>query len=95
MCRRDFWYATHDTLIIEACISLVSTLSSSTTNVVFIYVFIRFPIFLRHVKAEDAAPDISLHFASSIYLDCLSIPRRSAATCPHSGRYSRSTYGQP
>ncbi|KAI9436518.1 hypothetical protein BJY52DRAFT_1328619, partial [Lactarius psammicola] len=60
--------ATHDTLIIDAWIVLVGTLSPLTTNVVFICVLVRFSIFLRQVKAEGAAPDVSLHFTRSIFV---------------------------
>ncbi|KAH9039882.1 hypothetical protein EDB85DRAFT_1928390 [Lactarius pseudohatsudake] len=50
--------ARHNILTIDAWIFLVGTLSSSTTNVIFIYVLVRFPVFLRHVKAEGAAPEL-------------------------------------
>ena len=49
---------------VDAWIFLVGTLSSSTTNVVFIYVLVRFPVFLRHVKAEGAAPDVVVRLAT-------------------------------
>ena len=59
---------------IDAWIFLVGTLSSSTTNVVFIYVLIRFPTFLRHVKAEGAAPEVVVRLATFYELNVRSLP---------------------
>ncbi|KAI9441752.1 hypothetical protein H4582DRAFT_1934705 [Lactarius indigo] len=67
---------------IDAWIFLVGTLSSSTTNVIFIYVLVRFPVFLRHVKAEGAAPDIVVRLATFYELNLIRIVFRFLASTP-------------
>ncbi|KAI9465377.1 hypothetical protein BJY52DRAFT_1424761 [Lactarius psammicola] len=74
--------ARHNILTIDAWIFLVGTLSSSTTNVIFIYVLVRFPIFLRHVKAEGAAPDVVVRLATFYELNLIRIVFRFLAATP-------------
>ncbi|KAH9067523.1 hypothetical protein EDB87DRAFT_1552329 [Lactarius vividus] len=74
--------ARHNILTIDAWIFLVGTLSSSTTNVIFIYVLVRFPVFLRHVKAEGAAPDIVVRLATFYELNLIRIVFRFLASTP-------------
>ncbi|KAN0137766.1 hypothetical protein V8E53_004250 [Lactarius tabidus] len=74
--------ARHNILTIDAWIFLVGTLSSSTTNVIFIYVLVRFPVFLRHVKAEGAAPEIVVRLATFYELNLIRIVFRFLASTP-------------
>lgn len=74
--------ARHNILTIDAWIFLVGTLSSSTTNVIFIYVLVRFPVFLRHVKAEGAAPDVVVRLATFYELNLIRIVFRFLASTP-------------
>ncbi|KAF8262510.1 hypothetical protein EI94DRAFT_1780020 [Lactarius quietus] len=74
--------ARHNILTVDAWIFLVGTLSSSTTNVIFIYVLVRFPLFLRHVKAEGAAPDIVVRLATFYELNLIRIVFRFLAATP-------------
>jgi hypothetical protein len=48
----------------DAWIFLVGSLGSTTTNVLFIFILIRFPSFFRHVKAEGADPDVVVRLAT-------------------------------
>jgi len=57
-------------------------LSSSTTNVLFIYVLVRFPVFLRHVKAEGAHPDVVIRLATFYEFNLVRIVFRFAAAIP-------------
>ncbi|KAH9174452.1 hypothetical protein EDB89DRAFT_2149509 [Lactarius sanguifluus] len=74
--------ARHNILTIDAWIFLVGTLSSSTTNVIFIYVLVRFPVFLRHVKAEGAAPEVVVRLATFYELNLIRIVFRFLASTP-------------
>jgi hypothetical protein len=53
-----------DILQVDAWIFLVGSLSSSVTNVLFLFVLIRFPSFFRHVKAEGADPDVVVRLST-------------------------------
>jgi hypothetical protein len=53
-----------DNLQVDAWIFLVGALSSSVTNVLFLFILIRFPSFFRHVKAEGADPDVVVRLAT-------------------------------
>ncbi|KAI9454944.1 hypothetical protein F5148DRAFT_1277267 [Russula earlei] len=72
--------ARHD--IVDAWIFLVGALSSTTTNVLFIYVLVRFPLFLRHVKAEGADPVVVIRLATFYELNLVRIVFRFAAAIP-------------
>jgi len=74
--------ARHDIVTVDAWIFLVGALSSSTTNVLFIYVLVRFPVFLRHVKAEGADPVVVVRLATFYELNLVRIVFRFAATLP-------------
>jgi len=74
--------ARHNILTVDAWIFLVGTLSSSTTNVIFIFVLVRFPTFLRHVKAEGAAPDVVVRLATFYELNLIRIVFRFLAATP-------------
>lgn len=54
---------------IDAWIFLVGSLGSTVTNVTFVYVLIRFPAFLRHVKAEGAQPDVVVRLSTFFELN--------------------------
>ncbi|KAI0302445.1 hypothetical protein B0F90DRAFT_1809891 [Multifurca ochricompacta] len=74
--------ARHDIRTTDAWIFLVGTLSSSTTNILFIYVLVRFPFFLRHVKEEGADPDVVVRLATFYELNIIRIVFRFAAAVP-------------
>ncbi|KAI0253765.1 hypothetical protein BJV78DRAFT_167596 [Lactifluus subvellereus] len=71
-----------DILTVDAWIFLVGALSSSTTNILFIYILVRFPSFLRHVKAEGADPDVVIRLATFYELNLVRIVFRFAAAVP-------------
>jgi hypothetical protein len=62
------------TLQIDAWIFLVGALTSTATNVLFISVLVRFPTFLRHVKAEGADPVVVVRLATFYELNVGSFP---------------------
>ncbi|KAH9980665.1 hypothetical protein BJV74DRAFT_97502 [Russula compacta] len=74
--------ARHDIVTVDAWTFLVGALSSSTTNVLFIYVLVRFPVFFRHVKAEGADPDVVVRLATFYELNLIRIVFRFAAAIP-------------
>lgn len=48
----------------DAWLFLIGSAGATATNVAFIYVLVRFPAFLRHVKAEGAEPDVVVRLSS-------------------------------
>jgi hypothetical protein len=62
------------TLQTDAWIFLVGALTSTATNVLFIFVLVRFPTFLRHVKAEGADPVVVVRLATFYELNVGSFP---------------------
>lgn len=48
----------------EAWVFLVGSTASLTTTLCFIYVLVLFPIFIRHVKAEGADPDVVVRLST-------------------------------
>ncbi|KAI0289362.1 hypothetical protein BC826DRAFT_613580 [Russula brevipes] len=67
---------------VDAWIFFVGALTSSTTNVLFISVLVRFPSFLRHVKAEGANPDVVVRLATFYEFNLVRIVFRFAAAIP-------------
>ncbi|KAH9976300.1 hypothetical protein BGW80DRAFT_911727 [Lactifluus volemus] len=72
----------HDILTTDAWIFLVGSLGSTTTNVLFIFILIRFPSFFRHVKAEGADPDVVVRLATFNELNLVRIVFRFATVGP-------------
>ncbi|EIM80882.1 uncharacterized protein STEHIDRAFT_27288, partial [Stereum hirsutum FP-91666 SS1] len=70
--------ARHDLDKIDAWIFLVGSLGSTVTNVTFVYVLIRFPAFLRHVKAEGAQPDVVVRLSTFFELNLIRVIFRFA-----------------
>lgn len=48
----------------EAWVFLVGSSASLATTLCFIYVLVRFPIFIRHVKAEGADPSVVVRLST-------------------------------
>ena len=48
----------------DAWLFLIGSAGATATNITFIYVLIKFPAFLRHVKAEGAEPDVVVRLSS-------------------------------
>ncbi|KAI0264119.1 hypothetical protein BC834DRAFT_270942 [Gloeopeniophorella convolvens] len=74
--------ARHNLLTIDAWIFLVGGCSSTVTNVLFLYVLVRFPSFLRHVKGEGADPDVVVRLSTFYELNLVRIVFRFAAALP-------------
>ncbi|KAI0061872.1 hypothetical protein BV25DRAFT_1826161 [Artomyces pyxidatus] len=74
--------ARHNMDTIDAWIFLVGSLSSTVTNVLFLYVLFRFPAFLRHVKAEGADPEVVVRLSTFYELNLVRMIFRFAASLP-------------
>ncbi|KAH9987396.1 hypothetical protein BJV77DRAFT_791888 [Russula vinacea] len=74
--------ARHDIVTTDAWIFLVGALTSTATNVLFISVLVRFPTFLRHVKAEGADPVVVVRLATFYELNLVRIVFRFVAAIP-------------
>jgi hypothetical protein len=60
----SFSFSRLTTLQTDAWIFLVGSLTSTATNILFISILVRFPVFLRHVKAEGADPVVVVRLAT-------------------------------
>jgi hypothetical protein len=62
------------TLQTDAWIFLIGSLTSTATNILFISILVRFPVFLRHVIAEGADPIVVVRLATFYELNVGSFP---------------------
>ncbi|ETW74616.1 hypothetical protein HETIRDRAFT_22237, partial [Heterobasidion irregulare TC 32-1] len=66
----------------DAWLFLIGSAGATATNVAFIYVLVRFPAFLRHVKAEGAEPDVVVRLSSFYEYNLLRVFFRFMSALP-------------
>ncbi|KAF8504868.1 hypothetical protein F5888DRAFT_1792296 [Russula emetica] len=74
--------ARNDIVTTDAWIFLVGSLTSTGTNLLFIFILVRFPVFLRHVIAEGADPVVVVRLATFYELNLARIVFRFFAAIP-------------
>ncbi|KAF7980123.1 hypothetical protein HWV62_39547 [Athelia sp. TMB] len=66
----------------EAWVFLVGSSASFTITIFSLYVLARFPIFIRHVKAEGAEPDVVVRLFTFYNLNVVRVVFRFVFTVP-------------
>jgi hypothetical protein len=74
--------ARNDIVTTDAWIFLVGSSTSTATNILFISILVRFPVFLRHVIAEGADPIVVVRLATFYELNLVRIVFRFFAAIP-------------
>ncbi|KAI0278787.1 hypothetical protein BGY98DRAFT_499790 [Russula aff. rugulosa BPL654] len=74
--------ARNDIVTTDAWIFLVGSSTSTATNLLFISILVRFPVFLRHVIAEGADPVVVIRLATFYELNFARIVFRFFAAIP-------------